>query len=361
MTCRREFLKGIAAAGVVSAAGCVNSKADQASTQISKIHSAGKVQTVLGPLDPSELGFTLTHEHIADGPVFLKHWPASSGGRTEFVSAFVDKLKAVRAGGVSTIVDLTTYDVGRDIRFLEEVSRRSGMNVVAATGQRLLPPQIEEEKLVARTADEFAAFFISEIELGIDRTGIKAGAIKVAAQSRNLTPLEENALRGAARACRATGIPIATHTHARQRGGETQIEIFEAEDVSPSRVSLGHSDDSGELDYLLNLVARGYTLGLDHVNRGVSADFKPPLETRATFIKELVAAGFADRLFLSHDSEFGSSLLPEDKKEFREKLNPDGMLFNTRKLIPYLKQIGVSDVAIKTITIDNPARFFARA
>jgi predicted metal-dependent phosphotriesterase family hydrolase len=101
-------------------------------------------------------------------------------------------------------------------------------------------------------------------------------------------------------------------------------------------------------------------LGLDHVNRGVSADFKPSLETRAAFIKELIAAGFADRLFLSHDSEFGSSLLPEDKKEFREKLNPDGMLFNTRKLIPYLKQIGVSDAAIKTITIDNPARFFAR-
>jgi phosphotriesterase-related protein len=267
----------------------------------------------------------------------------------------------VRAGGVRTIVDLTTYDVGRDVRFLEEVSRKSGMQIVAATGQRFVPPDIPNERLVARTADEFAAFFIREIEQGIDGTNIKAGVIKIAAQGRNIGPIEDSALRGAARASKATGIPISTHTHARQRGGETQAAIFEAEGVSPSRVSFGHSDDSGELDYLLGLAGRGYTLGMDHVNRGVSPDFKPPLETRAEFIKELVAAGYADRIFLSHDSEFGSSLLPQDKMEFREKLNPDGMLFNTRKLIPYLGQIGVPEAAIQTITVNNPARFFRRA
>ena len=342
------------------AAACAITKGDQSAGE-GATPNGGRVQTVLGPLDASGLGFTLSHEHVADGLTFLNEWPESSGGQAGFVAAFVDKLKRVRAGGVHTIVDLTTYDVGRDIRFLEEVSRRSGMQVVAATGQRFVPPDIPDERLVARTAGEFAAFFIKEIEQGIDGTNIKAGVIKVAAQGRNIRPLEENALRGAARASKATGIPISTHTHARQRGGETQAEIFEAEGVSPSRVSLGHSDDSGELDYLLGLVKRGYTLGLDHVNRGFSPDFKPPLETRAEFIRELVAAGFADRIFLSHDSEFGSSLLPEDKKEFREKLNPDGMLFNTRKLIPYLRQIGVPEAAIQAITVDNPARFFSRA
>jgi predicted metal-dependent phosphotriesterase family hydrolase len=48
-------------------------------------------------------------------------------------------------------------------------------------------------------------------------------------------------------------------------------------------------------------------------------------------------------------------------KEWRETLDPpDGMLFNTRKLIPYLKQIGVSDQEIDIITVDNPRRFFSR-
>jgi len=36
------------------------------------------------------------------------------------------------------------------------------------------------------------------------------------------------------------------------------------------------------------------------------------------------------------------------------------MLFNRRKTIPYLKQIGVTDEQIRTITMENPKRFFER-
>jgi phosphotriesterase-related protein len=318
---------------------------------------AGLVETVLGPLDASKLDFTLTHEHIADAPWFLKKWPESLGGRAGFVAKAVDKLKAVRAAGVSTIVDLTTYDVGRDIRFLEEVSRKSGMHIVACTGQRLMPP----ERMIARTTEEFTEFFIKEIEHGIDDTNIKAGVIKVATLSNPITPLEEMVLRAGARASQATGVPIETHTNARHRGGEPQIEIFEAEGLSPSRVSLGHSDDSDDMGYLLGIVKRGYTLGLDHVNRGISPDFKPSLKIRAECIKQLIDAGFSGKIFLSHDSEFCSSLLPAEDQEWREKLNPDGMLFNTRKLIPYLESIGVSDQQIHVMTVENPRRFLTGA
>jgi phosphotriesterase-related protein len=99
---------------------------------------------------------------------------------------------------------------------------------------------------------------------------------------------------------------------------------------------------------------------MDHVNRGISPDFQPSLKVRAGCIKQLIDAGFAGKIFLSHDSEFCSSLLPAEDREWREKLNPDGMLFNTRKLIPYLKQLGVTDQEIRTITVDNPRRFFGR-
>ena len=229
-----------------------------------------------GPLDVSKLGFTLTHEHIADAPWFLKKWPESLGGRAGFVAKAVDKLKAVRAAGVSTIVDLTTYDVGRDIRFLEEVSRKSGMHIVACTGQRLMPP----ERMIARTTEEFTEFFIKEIEHGIDDTSIKAGVIKVATLNNPITPLEEMVLRAGARASKATGVPIEAHTDSAHRGGERQAAIFEDEGVNPARVSMGHSDDTSDMDYFLGLVRRGYTLGMDHVNRGISPDFKPSLKIR---------------------------------------------------------------------------------
>ena len=116
------------------------------------------------------------------------------------------------------------------------------------------------------------------------------------------------------------------------------------------------------MDYFLGLVRRGYSLGMDHVHRGISPNFKPSFERRAECIKLLVGAGFADKIFLSTDSELGGSLLPEETKEWREKIDaPDGMLFTTRKLIPYLKQLGVADQQIRTITVDNPRRFFGRS
>ncbi len=53
-------------------------------------------KTVLGPVDPSQLGFTLTHEHIADGPYVLKRWLKS--GRSDLVAKAVDKVNRVRFG-----------------------------------------------------------------------------------------------------------------------------------------------------------------------------------------------------------------------------------------------------------------------
>ena len=319
----------------------------------------GVVQTVLGPLDASKLGFTLTHEHIADAPDDLSKWPKAWGGRAEFVAKAVEKLKLVRAAGISTVVDLTTYDVWRDIHFLEEVSRKSGLNLIACTGQRFFPP-ITHVSMPARTIEGLTQFFRKEIEQGIDGTRIKAGVIKVGVVARDVTALEEVGLRAAARASKGTGVPIRTHTDAAHRGAESQAAILEAEGIDPARVSFDHSDDSGDMDYFLGLVRRGYSLGMDHVHRGTGPNIKPTFERRAECIKLLVDAGFADKIFLSQDAEFGGFLLPEEVKDWREKMDPpQGMLFNTRKLIPYLKGIGVSDQQVHTMTVENPKRFFA--
>jgi phosphotriesterase-related protein len=343
MANRREFLiQGSAAAALA----------------VSKPHRVGVVQTVGGPVEASTLGFTLTHEHIcACTPAFWETWPRAFDGRKGFVSRAVGLLKGLKDEGVGTLMDLSPYDVGRDIRLIEEISRKSGVRIVACTGQHLSPPP----SLEGRTPDELAEFFIAEIERGIDGTDIRAGVIKIATALDVVTPTEERALRGAARASKITGIPIATHTHARLRGGDAQAAILEAEGVNPRRVSLGHSDDSGDFEYLVSLARRGYTLGMDHINRGLKPDARVSWQTRATHVRQLIDAGFADRIFLSQDSVLGNALLPLEAQGERETNNPDGMFFNTRKLIPHLKRLGVSDRQIHTMTVENPARFLSRA
>lgn len=344
MQTRREFLTHVAAALVV-APPCANAV------------SVGKtVQTVLGPLDAPKLGFTLTHEHLGGWTQeFQAKWPKGSGDRAGYIDKAVDKLKTIRDAGVDTIVDLSPYDGERDVRFMQEVSTKSGLHVVACTGQHMFPP----ESMLTRTLEEFAELFRQEIEEGIDGTEVRAGVIKVATRSNEISAFEDKVLRAAARVSKATGVAIQTHTHARLRAGEKQADIFESEGVSSSRISLGHSDDSGDIDYLLGLCKRGYTLDLDHVNYGLAPDAALPWQKRADNIKQLIDAGFTKQLLFSQDSVFSTSLLPLEARDVREQRNPDGMLFNIRKLIPYLIEIGVAKSAIRTITVENPQRFLA--
>jgi phosphotriesterase-related protein len=360
LTSRRKFLTRTVATGIAAAIVRPVDGASQAATVNGPPGHAGLAQTVLGPLDASKLGFTLPHEHIADGPHFhLPKWPKAWGGKAEFVAKTVDRLKGVRDAGVSTIVDLTPYDVGRDIRFLAEVSRKSGLHMIACTGQRFFPPTVPEVSMPSRTIEGLAEFFTKEIAQGIDGSGIKAGVIKIGIAAKAPTSLEETGLRAAARAGKATGAPLRIHTHAADRAGEPLAVILESEGIDPARISFDHSDDSGDMDYFLGLVLRGYSLGMDHVHRGISPNFKPSFEKRAECIKRLIDAGFAGEIFLSQDSEFGGSLLPQDLKDWRDKIDPpDGMLFVMRKLIPHLKQLGVSDRNIRIMTVENPRRFF---
>ena len=350
MATRREFL-------LQSVAACIGTATSVHALSHAR-RTAGAVQTVRGPLAASKLGFTLPHEHICVSSAgFWQMWPEFFGGRASFIDRVVDKLKAAKREGVETIVDVTPADVGRDVRLLEEVSRKSGVHIVCCTGHWLYPSLSME----ARTVEELTDFFVLEIERGIEGTDIKAGVIKVATDQEGITPFLEKALRAAARASKATGIPVTTHTYAVGRGGEKQAEIFEAEGLDSANVCLGHCDESNDLDYLTGLARRGYTVGMDHLTRGASPAQAQVLswQQRAECVANLIEAGFAERIFLSNDWFFGASMAVTGAMQTMDALNPDGILFDTRKTIPYLRQLGVTDQQIRTITVENPRRFFA--
>jgi phosphotriesterase-related protein len=206
----------------------------------------------------------------------------------------------------------------------------------------------------------------AQIWNGIDGTDIKPGVIKVATDHEGVTPFLDKALRAAARASKATGIPITTHTYAADRIGEKQADIFESEGINPAMVCLGHCDDSDDMGYLTGFVKRGYTVGMDHLTWGaesaVQADPKTKSwQQRAQSVKNLIDAGYGKKLFLSNDWYFGVSIAGTGAMEVMDNRNPDGMLFNTRKTIPYLRQLGVTAQQIRTITVENPRHFFGGA
>jgi len=322
------------------------------------------VNTVLGPIEASKLGFTLSHEHIiASSAGIWQAWPELFGGRAKFIATASDSLKRAKDEGVTTIIDCTTIDLGRDIRMMEEVSRRSGMQVIASTGVWLDP----SNTLRQRTIEELADFFMREITVGIDGTDIKAGIIKVA-NGNMIDMFGDKLLRAAVRASKMTGVPITTHTPGPQRMGEKQAAIFEEEGLSPARVCIGHSDNS-PADYQMGLVHRGYYVGMDQLPRGGPVAPGTPLvgvgaltwQQRYSQIKALVDAGFANRLMLGNDDSVAMTIQPTASNPARIAMNPDGMLFVVRKAIPALKQIGISNEAIRTMTNDVPKMLFEGA
>ena len=309
------------------------------------------VNTVLGTIDTSELGFTLMHEHIL----------TSSAGIPTSFPELIDKEKAITSGveklgeahreGVQTYVDVTTMDLGRDIHILNEVARQSHVHIIAATGIWLDIP-----RFISRvTPDQLSRVFVREIEEGIEGTGIKAGVIKVATSEEGVTAANEIVLRAASRASKQTGVPISTHTAALAQVGNDQIAIFEDEGIDLTRVYIGHSNDTANLEYLRGLAQKGCLLGMDHFPGGRMGGLG--WEERVEVIMQLVETGFANKISLSHDDVlgfFGS----QEEATARRLYNPDNICFIGRKVIPRLRDLGVSDEDIRTITVEVPRRYF---
>ena len=85
-------------------------------------------------MDGSELGFTLSHEHVLVGySGDNQHYPWMFDLEASRARAIAE-LSEAKAGGVDTVIDLTTPDLGRDVQLVADVARESGMNVVVATG-----------------------------------------------------------------------------------------------------------------------------------------------------------------------------------------------------------------------------------
>ena len=313
------------------------------------------INSVLGPLDTVDLGFTLSHEHVLESSAGIQHVYPEFIDREGTIVEAIDVFKRARAEGVRTIVDVTTLDLGRDARALEQVSRESGVQIICATGVWLDIPRA----FWTATPNEIAPLFVREIQEGIEGTGIKAGVIKVANGEDGVTPEGEIILRAAARAHIATGVPISTHTWAPGRTGDEQLRIFQDEGVDPSRVYIGHSDGTDDIDYLAGMAERGAYIGLDGFRVTGYRPGVPDFETRIETAKKLIDAGFGDRVMLGHDwSVLADMFGGKEARRELERSNPDGFLTISRKALPRLRELGVSEADTVQLMVDNPRRYF---
>ena len=315
------------------------------------------VNTVLGPLDMVKIGFALMHDHIMGSASGIPQvYPELLG--KNYKERIIMGLTAARQAGVNTIVDADTFDLGRAVKILAEVSKLSGVNIICCSGWfGELPGYFG-----SFTADQYAQIFTREVLEGIEGTSIKAGILKSAADFGGVTPNGALLLRGVARAQLLTGVPIMLHSYSPDQIGRQQIEILKEEGVDLRRVKLDHSTDTKDMEYLEWVIKQGCYLGMDRLP-GIHV---PPLarvspDGRVKTIKDLIDAGYADRILLGHDAFLVSTFfdtLPEAAKKKLETDNPYGFLYINKFVLPKLRELGVSEKTIHSICVDNPRRFF---
>ena len=125
-----------------------------------------------------------------------------------------------------------------------------------------------------------------------------------------------------------------------------------------NRVCIGHSNDDTDLDYLLGMLRKGVWLGLDRYPDARFPLGTPDWRQRTVVVKQLIEAGFGHRIMLSHDHDIPRSLPTQKLRDERQDYNPDGYLFITRQVLPYLSELGASDQDINRIMVENPRQFF---
>ena len=303
----------------------------------------------MGPVDAGALGVTLSHEHVF---VVMgddnHHYPWMFDLEATRAKA-IREVGEAKAGGIDTIIDLTTPDLGRDVEFVRSVAEATGMHIVVATGIWRDVPR----SFWARDLDKIADIFTREIEVGIGATSIKAGVIKVANDAGGVTPEGERVLRGAARALKRTGCPISTHHWAPERVGTRQVEIFKEEGAPMDRICIGHSADTTDVAYLESLLQAGVYLSMD---RYPGAEGRPGWRERNATVKALVERGWAHKLMLGHDyapSPVSAGRVSADDGE------PTRYLCVTPTAVPELVRAGVSQEQIDMMMREVPRAFLS--
>ncbi len=324
--------------------------------------SAVKINTVLGPISPAELGVTLVHEHIAFGyPGWEGDQTIAPFDRRAIVENGVALLQQLKGLGLRTYVDATPVDGGRNIEVLKEISEKSEVNIICSTGY-----YFEEEGASAYwkfratlgdVRDELYELFMTEVTVGIRGTGTRAGVIKVGTSKDCITDYEKLMLGTAARVQKETGVPIITHTQAGSMGPE-QAEFLIAAGANPKGIQIGHMSDNLDIAYQVRTLDQGVYVAWDRMGLEVLAGCPRDADRYAVML-DLIARGYNDRLMISHDAICTwlgrPPKLPEAALPFVANWHPTHLF---RNIIPALKQGGVSDAQIKTIVEDNPRRLF---
>lgn len=307
---------------------------------------SGRVLTVRGAIEPSEMGRTLPHEHVLCDFRGAEFAGTSVVDENEVAAAVRPHLERIRELGIRTFVDCTPAYIGRDVRLLAHLSEATGLHILTNTGYynaaggKFLPAHARRE-----SADQLAARFIAEARDGIEGSSIRPGFIKIGVDGGALSADSRKLVEAAARAHAETGLVIAAHT-GDSIAAEEQAAILEQRGVQLSAWIWVHANNAPRerWDRLVTLANRGAWIEFD----GVGPD---TVVRHVMLVKHMAENSSLSRVLISHDAGWYTVGTPRGGT-----IRPYDTL--STKLIPALRDAGIPESDITRLIVDNPREAF---
>lgn len=312
------------------------------------------IMTVTGAKAPDSLGFCQCHEHlmITKG-VSYEHNPALC--IDDLDKSMEEASEYLKAGG-NTIIDAQPGGCNRDQRALFQISKQTGINIIASTGFHKLIFYPQEHWIFTSTVSELTRFFLHELQEGMythidtgfhhEFTPIRAGIIKTALDREGLTPRYRCLFTAAASAALKAGVPVMVHI---EQGADPEalLDFLLAEGVPADRIMFCHMDRAVEpLPFYTRVLEKGIYLEFDTIGRfHYHGD-----EEEAVLIGQLADLGYGDRLLISLDTT----------RSRLKSYNPDGvgLTYILHTFLGILRDHGISEEQITNLTHTNCIRLF---
>ena len=359
----------------------------------------GKVQTVLGPVNPEDLGVTLAGDSVFIDLSNFRGPPTEASAReiyfaptsTETQSAqrfygirnaqqlrlgdvgeAIEEVMLFKQWGGETIIDNGSIGLGRDPVALARVSRATGVQIIMGGSYyaiRSHPPEV-----TGMDEDELAEKITKEVTDGVAGTGIKPGALGETGLTTPISEIEEKVLRATGRASMATGVPIVIHPAEENEGPLHHIELLGNLGVDLSNVVMCHVStrtddvvaevaragcflrfegftDAGRAGSAYTLTYSGTAVGNENPDQTLARGSEGA-EANLRRILGLFADGFGDQVLICTDMNVRYRL---------QKYGGHGYQFLLENVLPRLGHLGFSEEDIRALFVGNPARAFTFA
>lgn len=336
------------------------------------------IHTVLGPIDPDDLGPTSMHEHVFSD---LRLWTKDDGGVPwegpigpeaqahlrwnglhtpdnlvlHDADVAVQELQAVHAAGGRTVVDLTVTGMGRRTADLVEVSRRSGVHVAVGCGfyvEELHPPELK-----AMDTDAITQSILDDLTVGLDGTGVKPALIGEIGTNHPPSADEWRVVEAAGRAGAESGAAVNVHLSWRGADGLDVVERLTAAGMAPERIVLSHMDERIDRAYHDAVAQTGAVLELDTFGSeffySTKSKARNPTDVeRLDALEYLLSQGYADQIVLGCDVWAQSNLRHNGGAGYEH-------LF--RRVQPAITwYCGGDEAAVAKIMVETPRRLLDR-